>query len=100
MRARDQSIEAADPIDTSEAENAPLAGQRSSTLAESGATADFGSSALGSTLWQFDLGKLQTLQPVPGKRIDGGEGNDTIQGGDGDDDLRGWEGDDVVYGGA
>jgi Ca2+-binding RTX toxin-like protein len=55
---------------------------------------------LSNPLWQVDLTNLHVLEPIPGKRVDGTEGNDVIVGGDGNDDLRGWEGNDVIYGGA
>lgn len=59
-----------------------------------------GGIAFAGGIWDVDLDNLHWLEPIPGKRVDGTEGNDVIVGGDGNDDLRGWEGNDVIDGGA
>lgn len=122
MRARAESLETVDVIETEDtrlasrttetieyvspviaAEQELFASENGDPLAGASGTGgshEFGGTVLNSTLWQIDLDNLPTLEPVPGKLIDGSEGNDVIHGGDGDDNLRGWEGDDVIYGGA
>lgn len=103
MRTRADAIDDVDSIEPAEAEaTRPLArptgadqdivsGGSTGTTAESGSIAD-------TQLWHVDLDNLHWLEPIPGVRIDGTEGDDVITGGLGNDDLRGWEGDDVIYG--
>jgi len=67
--------------------------------AGTGTSYSFGGTVLNSTLLHVDLDNLHTLEPIPGIRIDGTEGNDVINGGAGDDELYGWGGDDVIDGG-
>jgi Ca2+-binding RTX toxin-like protein len=69
------------------------------TGTSTGTSYDFAGTVLSSAPWHVDLANLHSLEPVPGIRVDGTDGNDVIYGGLGNDDLRGWDGDDVIHAG-